>query len=330
MSSSTELRRAIETCELRHLLYVEQYDRLRDRVDDALAGHLPRVEALIGPSRAGKSMILTALARSYPKVRTAGVMSAPVLRAAISSWVSPREFPVEVLEALGIRVPRTIRSVGERFKLLRLQLQLAGTKVLLLEESSHFVEVSSKVQPRAAADMFKTMIDEWGLTLIAFGVPRLERLFSSNEQLRLRASSRRVLYPYDFALPEHSSAFAGCVRTFTDLFEKNGWPIDVKFPVMVKNCYLHSGGLIGLLSKFMQELAARPRGEKPRPLTFEDCQIASEEAEGMKHPAHLPFQKEQVAQVELSQVYGHVFEVNQMSLPKRRPVAASAASEKAA
>lgn len=310
MNAAAELRRSLESCELLHPLFDEHYHDLKRRVDDALDGYSPRIEWLIGPSRVGKTMVLDALARDYPETRTDGVRKVLVLKVPIPPAVSPKLFPVSVLQALRVPVPARSSSSATMLDRMCDQLRLAGTRVVLLEEASHFVEPSARVPPRAAGDMLKTMMDQANVTLIATGIPRLQRLFESNEQLRLRASTRRVFSPYDFGNPEHRKAFATCVRTYVDLFEKFGWPIAIEFGTFVKHCYLHCGGLIGVLSHFTRELSIRKRGEAPRPLTFEDCARAASHVEGAGHPLHKPFQSEQIAMVDLNQAYGHVLEAN--------------------
>lgn len=62
------------------------------------------------------------------------------------------------------------------------------------------------------------------LTILMFGVPRLERLFASNEQLRTRASTRREFRPYDARNPQEFRDFAVCVNTYAQLFQKHGYP----------------------------------------------------------------------------------------------------------
>lgn len=316
MNSAAELRRSIETCRLYHTIYEEHYAWFKDRIDDALDGFSQRVEGLVGPSRVGKSMVLDALEQAYPSTRVEGVRQVPVLKVRVPQSITPRLFPAELLKTLQVPIPTRVKSAGEMIGRVCTQFQKAGTRVLLLDEASHFVDVGSRVPPRAAGDMLKDISDA-GITLIATGIPHLERLFQSNEQLRLRSSVRRVFSPYDFSSAEHRTTFAQCVRTYTTLFEKHGWPIDMEFPLLVKNCYLLCGGLIGVLSTFMRELSIRKRGEQPRPLTLEDCRAVAERTEGTGHPLHKPFSPALLSDAELNQAYGYVLETYD-TFPKRK------------
>lgn len=315
MNRAAELRRSIETCRLSHAAYAEHYRWLKDRIDDALDGFSPRIEGLIGPSRAGKSMLLEALEQDYPATRINGVRAVPVLRVKLPPAISPKLFPAELLKALQVPIPAKVKSSGELLGRVCEQFKLAGTRVLLLDEASHFVEPGTRVPPRAAGDMVKSLSDDANLSIFATGIPHLERLFQSNEQLRLRASARRMFKPYNFAEAEDRKAFAQCVRTYADLFAQYGWPIDMEFAALVKQCYFHCGGLIGVLSAFMRELSIRKRDESPRALTLEDCLSAARRTEGTGHALHKPFESEEVSAAELNQAYGYVLET--YGLPTR-------------
>lgn len=312
MNSAAELRRSIETCRLNHTLYDEHYRWLKERIDDALDGFSARIEGLVGPSRAGKSMLIEALEQDYPAIRVNNVRRVPVLRVKLPPAITPKLFPAEVLKALKVPIPNRVKTSGELLGRVTEQFKLAGTRVLLLDEASHFVEPGSKVMPRAAGDMVKALSEDANLSIIATGIPHLERLFQANEQLRLRASVRRAFMPYDFNNAEHRKDFAQCVKTYADLFEKHGWPIALEFPVLVKQCYLHCGGLVGVLSAFMRELSIRKRGEQARTLTLEDCRAAAARTEGTGHPLHQPFSSEEVSMAELNQAYGYVLETYEM------------------
>lgn len=316
MNSAAELRRSIETCRLYHSIYDGHYRWFKERIDDALEGFSPRIEGLIGPSRAGKSMVLDALEQAYPPTRVDGVRRVPVLKLKLPPSITPKLFPAELLRALKVPIPNRVKTSGELLGRVTEQFKLAGTRVLLLDEASHFVEPGSRVPPRAAGDMVKALSEDANLSIIATGIPHLERLFQANEQLRLRASVRRVFMPYDFGDADHRKDFAQCVKTYADLFEKHGWPIAVEFPTLVKQCYFHCGGLVGVLSAFMRELSIRKRTEQPRALTLEDCRAAAERAEGTGHNLHQPFTSEEVSLAELNQAYGYVLE--SYSMPTRR------------
>jgi hypothetical protein len=147
------LRQVIESCELSHSEFLDHFEALKQRIDDALDGHPAASERLIGPSRVGKSMLINNLARCYPETKVDGIRRIPVLVVPVPSPVSPKEMPKSVLAALGM--PSVRGNSGDLFAKMERLLRLSGTKVLLFEEASHIVEVGTKMPPRAAGDWFK-------------------------------------------------------------------------------------------------------------------------------------------------------------------------------
>jgi hypothetical protein len=316
MNAAQELRRSIETCELRHRAFMQHHDFLAQRIDDALAGFSPRTEWLTGPSRVGKSMLINALAREHPPTKVSGVRQVPVLVVPFPPNITPVLLPMSVIAALGVPLPQRGITSGAMFNRMTDQLKLAQTRVVIFEEASHLVEVGARVPPRAAGDWFKSVMDQLGITLILMGVPRLEKLFQANEQFRLRASARREFRPYDIRSADDRVAFATCVKTYAELFEKFGWPVGFPLEVLIKHTYLLSGGLVGVLSRFMQELAGQLVYESPRPLTFEDAAQAAQAVESAGRPDCPAFVRMEVTPLELAGAHANVLETNGMGMPR--------------
>ncbi len=314
MKTAIELRRSIENCELNHHYFVEHYTALKRRIDDTIDGLAPRVEWVIGPSRVGKSMLLNALASEYPVQRVGNVRQVPVLTVPVLSSISSKLLPISVLGALGVPIPQRGLTSGVMFNRMLEQLRLAKTKVLLWEEASHLVEPGSRVPPRAAGDWFKDLHEQLSVTLILFGVPRLQRLFESNEQLRCRASAKREFRPYSYTSSEERLNFTACVHTYAELFNKAGWPIEVELETLVNNCYLLCSGLVGVLSRFMQELACQMTNQSPRAVTYADCTLAAQAIESPTMPICPPFSGRPVTVIELNRAHEEVLSLNGMTL----------------
>lgn len=318
MNPAKQLRLAIESCELQHPLFMQQFTPLRQRVEDALDGAASRIERVVGPSRVGKSMLASALKRIAPESKVQGRRQVPVLVVKVPNPVTTLQLPSSVMTALGLPVQRSI-TPGALVNRMQDQLKLAGTRVVIFEEASHLVEPGTRVPTRAAGDWFK-VLSENDLTLFLFGVPRLERLFANNEQLRLRTSASRQFLPYDSRVPEQLAAFHACVATFTNLFREHGYPIDVPAPAMTYQCYLACGGLIGILSRFMQELASQMSYEAPRTLTVADCKSAVDEIEPAGDPSRRGFDLAEdphldAAPAVLHQAFVHVMHDNELAVP---------------
>jgi Bacterial TniB protein len=313
-SASRQLRRRVESSELQHLEFANHHATFKKRIDDTLNGFAPRICWLIGPSRVGKTMLGKALARLYPAYRVNGRRTVPVLRVPLPPGVSPKLLPLSVLQALGVPLPQRGLASGVMVNRMSEQLRLAGTRVLIFEEASHLVEPGSKVPPRAAADWFKAVHDELDITLLLLGVPRLKRLFEANEQLRLRATACTEFRPYRWYDEVERRAFATCVLTYARLFDEAGWPINMTREQLIGHCYLLSGGLIGIVAVFMQDLAALTEDIPAGPITLEHCQRVANTIEAAGHPSHPAFVNDQITPIEFDQAHGYVLESNAMGV----------------
>ena len=328
MTPAQQLRRDIENCELAHPMFMEHVHALQQCIDDALAGFAPKVTRVPGPSGVGKSSLIATLARTYPPTRVNGRLAVPVLVVEVPQFASAKQLPSCVLQALGLQVTRSM-TVGAMFELMQKQLELAGTRVVIFDEISHLVDEGSRVPPRAASDWLKTLVDKANVTLIVFGIPRLERLFSANEQLRRRSRPPRNFRPYDATDVQQMTAYAACVTNYVRMFAAAGYPIHIPARVLVQQTYLLTGGLIGVLSDFMRELARRGADSEPRSLTYSDCQMALNEVSHAGSPHLLAFQDTaddvdehgdyvDVSLAALKQAYVYVLESNFASVPVRK------------
>ena len=158
------------------------------------------------------------------------------------------------------------------------------------------------------------------MTLILFGIPRLERLFSANEQLRRRARPARYFRPYDPGDTEQMAAYTSCVSSYAKLFASAGYPIEVRPRILTEQSFLLSGGLIGVLADFMRELARLLKNDSPRPVTYLDCVRVLEEVSHAGSPHRLAFEDPTanntgVEPAALKQAYAHVLSSNTMFIP---------------
>jgi adenylate kinase family enzyme len=303
-------------------MLMQHLSALKRRIDDALAGFAPKIARVPGPSGVGKSSLITRLSRDYPETRIDGRRHVPVLVVEVPQSATAKLLPKSVLRALGILVPGSM-TAGAMFDLMVTQLRLAGTRVVIFDEISHLVDEGSRVPPRAASDWLKTLADALEMTLILFGIPRLERLFSANEQLRRRAWPARIFLPYDACDAQELTSYNSCVASYARLFSAAGYPIDVPIRVLTQQSYLLTGGLIGVLADFMRELARLMADQAPRAITYADCQKALEDVSHAGSPHQLAFLDSGIKDVgvellAMKQAYVHVLTSNTTSVPVRK------------
>lgn len=322
MNAAEQLRKNIEGCELPHPFFVDHLSALEQRINDSVAGFAPKIIRVPGPSGVGKSSLVATLARKYPENRVDGRRHVPVLVVKVPQFATAKLLPKSVLCALGINVASRT-TAGVMFDLMLKQLRLAGTRVVIFDEISHLVDEGSRVPPRAASDWLKALTDTLGLTLILFGIPRLERLFSANEQLRRRARPARNFLPYDACDAEQMAAYISCVTNYARLFAASGYPIAIRTKVLTQQSYLLSGGLIGVLADFMRELSRVIANHAPRAITYADCQQAIKEVSHAGSPHRLAFQDSGTGDIDvepaaLKQAYANVLSSNMLSVPIRK------------
>lgn len=314
MNPGTALRRALQDFELPHPKFQGLAGRLDKCNTDANAGFEPRIEYVIGPSRVGKTALIKRLQRLNPENRDGTRRRVPVLFAKVMPGISWMMLPHGVIKALGVPPPRASAKSGEVTTFLQNQLRNAGTRTIFFEEASHLVDVGSRVPPRASGDWFKDLSEQNELTLLMFGVPRLRRLFQSNEQLDERASAPLEFRPYDSRAMSELHAFAGCVKSYAKHFESSGFPFAVPMNDLIGQCYLLTGGLVGILSKFMRELAAAMEYEAPRMVSWADCLAAATVIGSSGHPDWPPFAGTDATPIALAAAHAHVMETNGMSV----------------
>jgi len=307
MTTMTGLRRGINDWELPHARFDHLRSALACQIEDTLHGGFPPfLECVVGPSRVGKSMLIESLARDYPPQLHDGVRHVPVLVVKMPPYASPKQLPLSVLKALKAPIPTAVRSNFQLVERMSSQLRLAKTRVILFEEANHIVDSGSRIQARAAGDWFKQLMDEFQVSVVLSGIPKLERLFESNEQLRLRGAAIARFYPYSWMILPEQRQFAACVKAYTRKFDEYGVSFDVDLSSLVQNCFLVSGGLVGVLSKFMCRLAYDLKSSDASTVTFEMCGQAASEIESAGEVDHPAFREQEVPQIRLNAVYTSV------------------------
>jgi len=313
MNAALQLRQSIEGEEIQHTRFAEAMKLIFDVIDDALYGFQPTIQRVLAPSRSGKSALIAAIERRHPKRREEGRRVVPVLVVRITAGTSAKWLSKSILQELGF-TPRPRDTTGELDKFLDEQLRVLDVRVIVFEEVNHLIEDGARVQPRDAADWFKERSDLGKISMILFGIPKMEGLFTANEQFRLRASSPIELRPYLWSVPEDWTAFCQYVATYVERFARSPWPIEMELESLACHCYLISGGVTGVVTMLMISLSKDVRNLAPRPLTFEDFAKAATRVESCGSPSFPAFCKLEVTPLELAAAYSCVIAANDMSM----------------
>lgn len=280
----SSLRHAISHSVLEHTRFLELKNLLCEYVQDSFEDLPPKIVAVMGPSRVGKSELIANVMKHYPPQTVNGVKKIDVLVVKVPSPVNPLTLPHCVLTALGLNTKRG----ADNTDLMAKQLALAQTKTIIFEEASHVVEVNARVIPRAAGDFFKSLFEYLRLTVILVGVPHLTRLFDSNEQLLWRADSPLEFLPYSTS-DDDLNSFDDAVAINISHFTSAGVTFGLTPEELADNLYLCSGGLYGIVHKFFIELARVVDTKGLSHITESDCLAIAKTIGSAGHPRLMPF-----------------------------------------
>lgn len=143
-----------------------------------------------------------------------------------------------------------------RDRLFRAIDQLA-IKVVVIDEVNHLIERGANLAPREAADHLKTIVDETGISVIAIGLPRFQKIIDENEQLRDRACATTILRPYDWQQDAERTAFADTVEVALLKLEQSGLLVALDFEDIVRRLYGASGGRVPVMMRLRKLCAMK-------------------------------------------------------------------------
>jgi hypothetical protein len=150
---------------------------------------------------------------------------------------------------------------GENADILRRRVVTAiretGVRVIAIDECSHAAERGANLSARAAADHFKTIVDDTGVCMILFGLPRFQAIVDGNEQLRDRSSNTVYFRPYDWQIEAERDAFTGVVYTALEAIQRAGHPVDVGFEELTPRLYGAAGGRVPVALRILKSALLR-------------------------------------------------------------------------
>lgn len=220
---------------------------------------------LIGPSRAGKTRLLEAILNSYPSENRC------LVRTALPRSERKKAMLMKILEALG----DPLWDCGTEDKM---QIRLIGLlrdleiKYLICDEFQHCVSSRGSVN-YAVADLFKVLLDEAQVTIVAAGLERTADVLSSNEQLEGRCLQAVYLPRFSWHDPASRAEFMGVIDGFCSGLG------GIRMPAFDNEdaCFrwwVASGGLIGYVHKIFRKLLTQLKRENKMRATLADFQNA--------------------------------------------------------
>ena len=276
---------------------------------DAISGLLntkdPRngcIIPLLGPTRLGKTEVIRRLIKDAEHANSLVPMK-NFVQASLPAQVSSREIYATMLSSMNLKSRPGDNTASIRNRLFR-AIEQFGIRVIAIDECNHVVERGSNLSARAAADHFKTVVDETGVSLVLLGLPRFQKIIDNNEQLRDRASATILFKPYDWQNDGDRDAFSGAVDAVITGLEASGINTGLEFVDLVRRLYGASGGRIPMMMR-MIKLCILQAGS-PTYLTIKDFRRAAKSMQQSGIPTSLFFESEEPDEIELMRSFSAV------------------------
>lgn len=216
---------------------------------------------ILGPTRCGKTDLLKVL-RDHMNTPGPRPRELPLedfddfVYAVIPPRPSDADIYRAILRSIGALVSPSEKLDTLRDRTIRL-IRERGIRIIALDECSHCAEAGANFPKRAAADTFKFLRDQTGITFVLTGLPKFGELIEENEQLRERCMRTIELLPYQWTFEEDRSAFFGCVVRTIQHLEGEGLEVDLDPSELTKRLYGASGGRVGEMFELVRKTLVR-------------------------------------------------------------------------
>lgn len=238
-----------------HARFVTVRTAIQQAVERARQGD-PQILPVVGPTRVGKSKLLTRFADSLPlPMPAAALKSRKVVFVMTPKHLTGRAVVDACLLGIGMRPELYSNHVAATQAFIRAA-NKHSTELIIFDETQHMLERGTSTRQRDAADLLKGIFDQTSASLVLAGLPTLMGLFQHNEQLADRSRRAVEFYPYFWEGQDYRdfrSALAGALGFFAD----NGWQTpsaaDADF---ARRMYVATAGRYGLINKILVEVQA--------------------------------------------------------------------------
>jgi energy-coupling factor transporter ATP-binding protein EcfA2 len=172
--------------------FVEAKDAIEANLEYFRLSKLAKHILVLGESGTGKTTLCNWLASQSPKIQRPDGDHIPILRVEVPPAATVKGIADAFLVALGDPLPThgTITSKTARIVIL---CKNCGVELMLIDECQHLQDRGDTRTQYLVGDWFKHLIDKIAVPTVMLGLPRLQNLLQTNEQLRRRFSRTKRL-----------------------------------------------------------------------------------------------------------------------------------------
>lgn len=246
---------------------------------------------IIGESGTGKSRILKHISETYPTDRRIEGLYVPVVLAEIPSNPTVKGLASTILHKLGDPLFDKGSETAMTIR-LKVLLQAAGTRVLLIDEFQQFVDRASKKVQHHVADWLKNLVESTKISLVVAGLPYGTKVIESNQQLSRRFRAPVEMPRFDWKHREDREEFMTVLSGLQEMIPELDFP-DLSADEMAFRVYCATGGLIGRVANLFLEVVDLVDMAGSKSVTMEILNKASKGASyDMAMGIHNPFSRE--------------------------------------
>lgn len=250
-----------------HPAFVRALESVHYTIDAVRDGPDPACLAIVGPSGAGKTMVMELARAAYPPGRTSQGREVPFVRIKTPSHPTVNGLAALIIEAIGDRVPVKGSETDRTERVLK-QLRNAKTRVLALEDAQHITDHCGPREQLRIADWLKIVVDESRVGLILTGLPRVCALINRNEQLARRFNAPAELPRLQWEDEQDQAIFLGILENLQGQLSRFEMP-QLDSDDMAFRCYAACGGLLGYLLRFLNEAVRRAERQQTKVITMD-------------------------------------------------------------
>lgn len=271
-------RRIIENTLVPHAAFEHAVQRVAQCFEYAQGSSEPVCIAVLGESRTGKSRVLEECRSLHPRHRTPEGLIVPILQVTTPSKPTVKGLAELMLHAIGD--PAALSGTENR-KTLRLHklMRACSTRMIMIDEFQHVYDKGSNRIMHHVADWLKILVDETRVALVVSGIPSCRAVLDQNTQLAGRFLAPAIMPRLDWNNNSDRAEYIAILGAFHESLSIAGFDLPpLNGDEMAFRCYCGTGGLIGLLAKFLRQAVWNALDDGTSIMTVSDLARAHQQA----------------------------------------------------